>query len=280
MNPRQQPLPFTIAIIGAGITGTTFSIALQARNIPHTVYEQAPAPTELGAGLGFGPNAARALRIIDERLHDEFRQACAPSGGEGELGGTGTGREEDKPEGGGDGALEQSPVWIEFLDGTSPLHAGELKPAFTVYATGGEGHGAVHRAAWLDTLMKFVPEGVIKFGKRLENVEIREGGKVVMSFADGTTAEADAVVGCDGVKSRMREIMAQLGGWDMDGTKAKCGYSGKYAYRCMIPMDKAVQEIGWRRAGVSSLWVSYRLRPTGAVDGKPQVGIISPRLTH
>ncbi|KXX81319.1 Salicylate hydroxylase [Madurella mycetomatis] len=184
MNPPQQPPPFTIAIIGAGITGTTLSIALQARNIPHTIYEQAPTPTELGAGLGFGPNAARALRIIDERLHDEFRQACAPSGGEGELdsrgsrceGGAATMREEEggvrdgqeetgpraergkpgssrargdaeerpqrntngsKREGGGD-TLEQNPVWIEFLDGTSPLHARELKPAFTVYATGGK----------------------------------------------------------------------------------------------------------------------------------------------
>ncbi|GAB1316953.1 Salicylate hydroxylase [Madurella fahalii] len=306
MAPQQQPPspppppsspppppPFTIAIIGAGITGTTLSIALAARNIPHAVYEQAAAPTEVGAGLGFGPNAARALRIIDARLHDEFRRVCAPSGGEGGAGrgrgrrrsGGGSGHgalgvqdDQAEPERGGADSLSRRaddngggdvPVWIEFLDGTSPVDARQLDPAFTVYATGGEGHGAVHRAKWLDRLMGFVPEGVVKFGKRLEDVWIGERGKMVMSFADRTTAEADAVVGCDGVKSRVREIMLRLGGWDVDVTKAKCGYSGKYAYRCMIPMEKAVQEIGWRRASVSSLWMGYGRHVLTFPVGKP-----------
>ncbi|EAQ91899.1 predicted protein [Chaetomium globosum CBS 148.51] len=89
-----------LALIGAGITGTTLSLALTRRNIPHTVYEQAAHPTELGAGLGFGPNAARAMAIADPRVGEAFLRECTKrdvrrgAEGEGEA------------------------VWIEFLDGT------------------------------------------------------------------------------------------------------------------------------------------------------------------
>ena len=147
---------------------------------------------------------------------------------------------------------EEEPVWIEFLDGT----AEGLEPVFKVVAGGGEGHGAVHRAKWLEVLMGMVPEGVVRFGKRLEGVERNKEG-VVLRFGDGTTAEADAIVGCDGVKSSVR-------GFVVEGEGAKCGYSGKYAYRCMIPMERAVEAIGEKRTGVSSLWVSFPRRRTGS----------------
>ncbi|KAK3290939.1 uncharacterized protein B0H64DRAFT_451521 [Chaetomium fimeti] len=215
-------MPPHLALIGAGITGTTLSIALTRRHIPHTVYEQAPHPTELGAGLGFGPNAARAMAIADPVL----------------------------------GAGETEPVWIEFLDGTADGGG--------VFAGFGEGHGAVHRAKWLGVLLGMVPGGVVQFGKRLEGVE-RLGGKVVLRFGDGTTAEADAVVGCDGVKSKVREIM--VGGGEVEG--ARCGYSGKYAYRCMIPRELALEELGIERVEVSSLGMGHGRHVLTFPVGKP-----------
>ena len=110
--------------------------------------------------------------------------------------------------------------------------------------------------------MGMVPEGVVRFGKRLEGVE-RTGEGVVLRFGDGTRAEADAVVGCDGVKSSVR-------GFVVEGEAAECGYSGKYAYRCMIPMERAVEAIGEKRTGVSSLWVSLPRRM-----GKEEVGVVT-----
>jgi salicylate hydroxylase len=269
-----------LALIGAGITGTTLSIALTRRGISHTLYEQSPHATELGAGLGFGPNASRAMKIINRELWEAFERVCTPrdlrgSGGTSgsstaasttigvaataarggrERGGNGVG--DAGGEGGGKGEIgaeedNKGKLWIEFLDGTSDVDVRELEPAFRVFARHPEGHGAVHRAKWLEVLMGMVPEGMVQFGKRLEGIDQSEE-KVVLRFEDGTTAEADAVVGCDGVKSKVREVL--VGGREKQG--AKCGYSGKYAYRCMIPMGRAVEEIGRARASVSTLWVS------------------------
>jgi salicylate hydroxylase len=263
-NKQQQP---HLAIIGAGITGTTLAIALARRGISHTVYEQAPHAAELGAGLGFGPNAARAMGVIDERLGEVLLgvgggRSFSRGGCEGGVDRSSGLVRAETCDGVGDGGIggdceverngkTDAPVWIEFLDGTSGADARELAPAFRVFSRYGERHPAVHRAKWLGILMGMVPEGVVQFGKRLESID-QSGDKVVLRFEDGTTAEADAAVGCDGIKSKVREIL--VGGREKKG--AKCGYSGKYAYRCMIPMDEAVQEIGRQRAGVSSLWVS------------------------
>ena len=44
-------------------------------------------------------------------------------------------------------------------------------------------------------------------GKKLQNIEETSQGGVVATFADGTTAEGDLLIGCDGVHSRTRQII-------------------------------------------------------------------------
>ena len=68
-------------------------------------------------------------------------------------------------------------------------------------------------------------------------------GKTILQFADGTTAEADAVIGCDGIKSVCREFI--LG---KDNPLAQPVFTGKHAYRGLIPMDKAIAAIGSEKA--------------------------------
>ena len=103
---------------------------------------------------------------------------------------------------------------------------------------GDVGHSSVHRAHFLDVLVKLVPDGVANFGKRVENVE-KVGEKMQITFHDGSTAEADAVIGCDGVKSRTRQIVL---GKDHESTNPT--FTGKYAYRGLIPMEKAAGALG------------------------------------
>lgn len=100
------------------------------------------------------------------------------------------------------------------------------------------GQTSVHRAHFLDVLIKMVPDGVAKFGKKVENVQ-NKGEKMVMTFADGTEAEADAVIGCDGVKSVTRKVLLGKGHKNLDPT-----FSHKYAYRGLIPMEKAAEVLG------------------------------------
>ncbi len=232
---------FDIAIVGGGITGVTLAIALRRRGIGSTIYEQAAAFGEVGAGLGMHPNAVRALRVCDEAVLAAFDRVATRSGWE-----------------------SKRAVWIDFLDGTSDTPAPELAPLFTIYGhQRSESHAACHRAHFLDELVKLLPDDgrAARFNKRLEGLDVPlgGGGKMVLTFSDGSTAEADAVIGCDGIKSRTRELM--LGG--ETHPQAKCGYSHKYAYRGLMPMGQAVEALGEEKARNASLWVS-KARPPPA----------------
>ncbi|KAK3936837.1 salicylate 1-monooxygenase sala [Diplogelasinospora grovesii] len=231
--------PFEIAIIGGGITGVTLAISLLKRNIRCTIYEQAPALGEIGAGLGIAPNARRAMKICDERIFEAFQRVGTYSSD-----------------------LSGRPVWIDFLDGTSPTPAPELKPKFSIMSPP-VGHGGVHRARFLDAMIELLPVnkegggegGILRVGKRLDTIVDNGSGKLQIKFCDGTTAHADAVIGCDGVKSRTRELVVGL---DENGNPkegAKCGYSHKYAYRCMMPTKDVAAQLGEEKCQNPCLWM-------------------------
>src|ERR1043165_3380216 len=63
-----------IAIVGGGIGGTAAALFLHRAGLEVTVYEQAPALAELGAGIVVAPNMVRLLRTLG--LADELA-ACA-----------------------------------------------------------------------------------------------------------------------------------------------------------------------------------------------------------
>jgi salicylate hydroxylase len=54
-----------IAIVGAGIGGLSAALALGARGLNVTVFEDADSPRETGAGISIPPNAARLLERTD-----------------------------------------------------------------------------------------------------------------------------------------------------------------------------------------------------------------------
>lgn len=131
------------------------------------------------------------------------------------------------------------------------LKVGEA--AFRVFHTQPGGKGGVHRAHFLDELVKLIPASVPRFGKRLGHITYAESGDVVLYFADGTTARHNAVIGCDGIKSRTREVVLR----DEDPGAARPVFSGKYAYRGLIPMSKAIEIVGKERAMGSQMYVGY-----------------------
>lgn len=100
----------------------------------------------------------------------------------------------------------------------------------------------VHRATFLDEMIRLLPngtgEGKVTFRKRLADVVDLGAAGVELQFTDGTTGIADAVIGCDGVKSRIRQILLQ----GHDSVEPR--FTGKYAYRGLIPMEQATKAIG------------------------------------
>ncbi|KAI9040779.1 FAD/NAD(P)-binding domain-containing protein [Aspergillus affinis] len=212
---------FQVAVVGGGIAGLTLAITLHHRGIPVTIYEQASAFAEIGAGVSFSPNAVDAMKTCHPGIHAAFEKVCTRN-----LWPT------------------KQKVWFDYLDGWSQgesrdaNNASRQDIAFTI--SNSIGQTGVHRAHFLDELIKLIPEDIARFNKRLENiVERKSDGKLVMQFADGEEHETDLIIGCDGIKSRVRQIMVGEG-----HPAANPTYTHKYAYRGLVPMDKAIEAIG------------------------------------
>ena len=95
---------------------------------------------------------------------------------------------------------------------------------------------SVHRAHFLDELVKGVPAQRAHFNKRLHTLEETETG-VTLHFKDGTNATADVVIGADGVHSTVREYL-------MGADAAKPIFTGTVIYRGLVPMDRANEVLG------------------------------------
>ncbi|RYO86846.1 hypothetical protein DL766_005674 [Monosporascus sp. MC13-8B] len=206
-----------VAVIGGGITGLTLALGLEARGVAYTLYERTASLREIGAGIGLSPNAEQALRAIDPHAHAAFKRVAAPNG-------------ED---------------WFQWVDGTTD------KLLYRLWLGGREERfQGCRRSDLLDELARLVPRERIRFGKRLDSIteagegDAKEGsgpGRLVLRFRDGTAAEADVVIGCDGIHSRVRQIL--LGA---DNPAAYPSYTGKYCFRTVVPMARVAPALAHR----------------------------------
>lgn len=208
------------------------AIGLLHQNISCTLYESAPAFAEIGAGVSFGPNAVRAMSLIDPEIKRGYDKIATSNAWP-----------------------EKKKFWFDFNLGQKGETWCDMKAPgkemlkVAQVVAGDIGQSSVHRAHFLDVLVNLVPDGVAKFGKRVEQVQ-KKGEKMVLTFHDRSTAEADAVIGCDGVKSRTRQILLGENHQTTNPT-----FTGKYAYRGLIPMDKAVGAIGEELARNSQMYM-------------------------
>jgi salicylate hydroxylase/6-hydroxynicotinate 3-monooxygenase len=183
----------SFAIIGAGIGGLALAALLARQGANVRVYEQARAFVRLGAGIQMGPNAMRVLRALG--LEDGLRQrAYAP------------------------------PAWTNRVWDT-----GEHLPELTLGAEAEARYGApyllMHRGDLHAALAAAVPPALIAHDHKLVGLA-RSGAVVTLRFADGASVTADAVIGADGVHSKVREFL--LG-------PEKPAFTGRVAHRAVFP---------------------------------------------
>ena len=205
--------PLSIAIIGAGIAGISLAIALSEHNPSFclTIYESRPEFSEISAGVGFGPNALRAMSLISPKLISAYDQVKTPN---------------QWP--------EKDHLWYDFRWSDT----GKL--ILQVESEKGFAHCNASRVHLLAKLVELVPSTVkLEFAKRVIDVQVDRTGKSRIMFEDGTDALADGVVGCDGIRSACRRIL--LG---ENQQSARAVYSGKYAYRKVVEMKKAIEAVG------------------------------------
>lgn len=182
-----------IAIIGAGYGGAAAAKALSLLGADVTVYEQAPQMGEVGAGIGLRP--ATMARFRQWGIFDAVATVSSPSDYFEILTAT------------GDPIMKDT--WPE---------SGDEKQTYLI-----------HRRDFIEALLSMLPEGMVRLGHKLQGIEEKDG-RSVLTFANGETADADLVVGADGIKSTVREQLFSDKG---------PVFSGEHAYRVVISADDA-----------------------------------------
>jgi salicylate hydroxylase len=157
-----------VMIVGGGIGGLFAANALLAPGIPVSVYEQAPALGEVGAGVYLTPNAVRHME----------RVGLGP-------------------------AVEK---WGARVGPKSQYFRHDGQPIAPVQVTDVSGWNAtfgMHRADLVDFLAAHLPAGIVHCGHRATGFE-QNGDAARVKFANGATIEADVVVAADGIHSELR----------------------------------------------------------------------------
>ncbi|MBO0692850.1 MAG: FAD-dependent monooxygenase [Acidimicrobiaceae bacterium] len=185
----------SIAVIGAGIGGLALAACLLRLGRRVRIYEQATAFARVGTGIQMGPNAMKVLTGLGLRERLEPVAYSPPHFGN---------REWDSGE-----DTFSLPIGVDAVERYGApyymLHRGDL-------------HQALQGA---------VPAEVVQLRSRLIGIE-PAGERVRLRFEGGTTAEADFVVGADGVHSVVREQVF---------TTDDATYTGRMAYRAVFPTD-------------------------------------------
>jgi salicylate hydroxylase len=160
-----------VAIVGGGIGGLFAANALIAQGIPVSVYEQAPAIGEIGAGVFLTPNSVRHLQRI----------GLGP-------------------------AVEK---WGARVGHDSRYFRHDGAPIAPVQVTDSSGWNAtfgMHRADLVEMLASALPAGTVHTGHRCTGFE-QDDNMARVSFANDATAEADVVIAADGIHSELRRYV-------------------------------------------------------------------------
>jgi len=201
-----------ILIAGGGIGGLTAALALLKRGYDVDVYEQAAELREVGAGVQLSANGIRVLHELG--VHEPFRAlACEASGKEVRL-------------------------W----------NSGQTWKLFDLGAESVERYGFPYYLVYRPDLLAVLADGVrrekadaIHLNSHCASFEQSELG-VTLHLESGA-ASGDALIGADGVHSRIRQA---LFGED------KPAYTGMMSWRGVIPMQKLPQHM---RRMIGTNWV-------------------------
>ena len=162
-----------IAIVGGGLAGLAAAQALKAFGMKAEVFEAAPALCEIGAAVNISPQAVKALQAIG--LGNEVAAVGTAS----------------------PGSYTRNMQTGDFLEFHDRHKAGQRfgAPYYTF-----------HRADLLDALASGLDRNAIHLGHRMSGIEERND-HVMLAVENGACAEAEYLIGADGVRSVIRQAL-------------------------------------------------------------------------
>jgi len=203
---------FKMIVAGGGIGGLSAALGLANKGCTVTVLEQAAQFGEIGAGIQIGPNAFHAMDYLgvgqagrDKAVYiDKLVMMDATTGG----------------------MVAQMPVDEPFRqrfgNPYAVIHRADL-------------HGVLHDACMAHPAITLVNT------QRVMGYE-NTGSGARVATESGQVFEGDGIIGCDGVRSKIRE---QLTGGD------ELRLSGHVAYRAVLPIEQMPEDMRWNAA---TLW--------------------------
>jgi 2-polyprenyl-6-methoxyphenol hydroxylase-like FAD-dependent oxidoreductase len=223
MGIGNSDLPVLVA--GGGIGGLAAAYALARKGFPVRVLEQAPEFRELGAGIQLGPNIFRALDRIgltEQMFADAWRPAAQ------EMRDAVTGE-----------LITRIPLGETFIDRFQHAYAVTHRSDI---------HGVFLTACQGSNLIS------LENDQRVEDF-VDDGDTVTVTLQSGERARGRALIGCDGMWSRIREKLVG------DGAPR---VSGHIAYRAVLKREDVPEDL-WRPdvilwAGPRTHFVHYPLR--------------------
>jgi 3-hydroxybenzoate 6-monooxygenase len=202
----------SIVIVGGGLGGLTAALALARHGRPARVLEGAPALGAIGYGIQFGPNVFHALDRIG--LSEAVLERA------------------DEP---------RSLVMFDALNGREvtripagpPLRRRFRYPYIIIHRV--DLHEALLDACRRDPLVTLVPDAMVTgFGDH--------GDGVTVTTEDGRTFSGPALIGADGVRSRIRTQLLD------DGDLILNDY---VAFRTIVPMSAVTAQV---ERDIVALW--------------------------
>lgn len=153
-----------IGVIGGGYAGATAGLTLAHIGANVKVYEQAPASGEVGAGIGLRPATVKLFKKLG--IFPAIEKVTSPSD------------------------------YFEILDAKGNRINLEEWPFLS---EGDEKHNTrmIHRRDFIDALTGQLPEGVLQYGYRAEEIT-DNGDSATVKFANGEEETFDILVGADG----------------------------------------------------------------------------------
>jgi len=201
-----------VLISGGGIGGLSAALGLAQQGIPSMVLERSPVLGEIGAGIQLGPNAFHAFDYLG--IGEEARAAAVYV----------------------DKLLLMDAMSAEEIC-SIPLDA-PFRERF------GNPYAVVHRAELHGVMLRGCQENPL-IGLRTASEVVgysQTDAGVVAILADGSQVHGRALIGADGLWSKIRQQMVG------DGMPRVTGHT---TYRSVIPFDQMPEEL---RLNAATLW--------------------------
>jgi salicylate hydroxylase len=212
-----------VLICGAGIGGLAAAHTCLKAGFEVTLLEQAQALHEIGAGVQISSNGTKVLSDIG--LRDAIDAVGVRSQSFHVL------------------TYETGEPIAEFpLGETASSHYGDI-------------FYQLHRADLVDALSAALPDGILRFGARVDRIEQDADGAHAI-LEDGEAVRGDVVIGADGIHSAVRRSM---------GLVDDAQFSGKLVWRALVPAER-IAEYGFGEnfygyAGRDRMVWAYWVRP-------------------